>query len=88
MRFLFYIFITTLCLSCTEEAPQTLLVQDRNLIDSLYLKEVGELKPEIDSLCELNFDKRVAGLVDSILIERQGEIEEQVRRLQEIKRNN
>ena len=74
--------------SCTEEAPETLLVQDRNLIDSVYLKKVEEIKPEMDSLCELNFDKRVSELVDSILIERQGEIEEQVRRLQELKRNN
>ena len=88
MKFLYGILIIFLCFSCTEEAPTTLLVQDRNLIDSLYIKEVGELKPEMDSLCELNFDKRVAGLVDSILIERQEEIEEQVRRLQEIKRNN
>jgi len=76
-----------LLFSCTEEAPETLLVQDRNLIDSMYLKIVGGLKPEMDSLCELNFDKRVAGLVDSILQERQEEIEEQVRRLQEIKRD-
>jgi len=79
--------MSCLFLSCTEEAPETLLVQDRNLIDSLYLKQVSELKPELDSLCDLNFDKRVAGLVDSILRERQEEIEEQVRRLQEIKRN-
>lgn len=77
-----------MCLSCTEEAPETLLVQDRNLIDSLYLKRVGELKPEMDSLCKLNFDKRVTSLVDSILIERQAEIDEQVRRLEAIKKNN
>lgn len=71
--------------SCTEEAPSTLLSEDKKLIDSLYLKTINEIKPEIDSLCELNFDKRVSNLVDSILLERQGEIEEQVRRLQEIK---
>ncbi|MGK0362995.1 MAG: hypothetical protein ACI85O_000034 [Saprospiraceae bacterium] len=87
MKFFYCIFTSLLFFSCTEEAPETLLVQDRNLIDSLYLKEVSKLKPELDSLCELNFDKRVAGLVDSILQERQEEIEEQVRRLQEIKRN-
>jgi len=86
MKLFYCIFISLLFFSCTEEAPTTLLVKDRNLIDSLYLKEVGELKPEFDSLCELNFDKRVAELVDSILQERQEEIEEQVRRLQEIKK--
>ena len=87
MKFFYCVFISLLFFSCTEEAPETLLVQDRNLIDSLYLKEVSKLKPEMDSLCELNFDERVASLVDSILQERQQEIEEQVRRLQEIKRN-
>lgn len=88
MKFLYCSFLMLLFFSCTEEAPETLLVQDRNLIDSVYLKKVEEIKPEMDSLCELNFDKRVSELVDSILIERQGEIEEQVRRLQELKRNN
>lgn len=87
MKFFYCIFIISLLWSCTEEAPETLLVEDRNLIDSLYLKKLTVLKPEMDSLCELNFDKRVASLVDSILIERQQEIEEQVRRLQEIKKN-
>lgn len=87
MKFLYSIFIVSLLASCTEEAPATLLVQDRNLIDSLYLKEITKLKPEMDSLCTLNFDRRVASLVDSILQERQAEIEEQVRRLQEIKKD-
>lgn len=90
MKRVFGIFIMLLCFGfgCTEEAPDTLLVKDRNIIDSVYLEIVGGLKPELDSLCELNFDQRVAGLVDSILQERQKEIKEQIRRLQEIKRNN
>ena len=87
MKYFYSIFIILLFFSCTEEAPTTLLVKDRNLIDSLYLKEIGLLKPEFDSLCTLNFDKQVASLVDSILRERQEEIEEQVRRLEKIKRN-
>jgi len=85
MKSLLGIFCLIFLVSCTEEAPLTLSADDRKLIDSLYIKQVNELKPEIDSLCELNFDKRVANLVDSILQERQVEIEEQVRRLQEIK---
>lgn len=71
--------------SCTEEAPIALNTDDRKLVDSFYMREVSKLKPELDSLCELSFDARVQRAVDSILIERRIEIEEQMKRLQDLK---
>lgn len=71
--------------ACTAEAPITLTAKDRKLVDSLYLIEVGKIKPEIDSICESTFDSRVKRAVDSILAERRVEIEEQLRRIEELK---
>jgi len=39
------------------------------------------LKIEIDSLCELDFDKKVAETVDSIMQQRLEEIRKQMRRI-------
>ena len=80
-----------LCLSlvfafgCTPEAPPTIDAEDRKLIDSLYLQQVEIKKPTLDSICERNFDRRVQSAVDSVLSERQQEINAQVKRLNAIK---
>ena len=54
---------------------------DRKIVDSLYRDSINTLKIEIDSLCELNFDKNVALTVDSIMQERLEEIRKQMRRI-------
>ncbi len=72
-------------IGCTPEAPPTINAEDRKLIDSLYLKQVEMRKPELDSLCNLTFDVRVRSIVDSVLAERQEEIDARVQKLNEIK---
>lgn len=48
--------------------------QDKKLIDSLYNAERRMRLVELDSLCELHFDGRVAAAVDSIMMKRLEEI--------------
>ncbi|MFT4759580.1 MAG: hypothetical protein ACI9XO_002178 [Paraglaciecola sp.] len=66
---------------CTEPPPPTLSSDDRKFADSLYRDSVNYLKPVIDSLCELNFDKNVQATVDSIMTERLEEIRKQMERI-------
>lgn len=67
--------------NCTEPPPPTLSVDDRKLTDSLYRDSINYLKPLIDSLCTLNFDKNVKAVVDSIMTERLEEIRKQMERI-------
>ncbi len=61
--------------ACAEEAPVSLDQEARVLIDTMYIQEVRVLRPELDSLCELEFEDRVAELVDSLLPIRRAEEE-------------
>jgi len=72
--FAFFFLLTT---SCEPEAPR-IRSAERKIIDSLYNKKVAILKVELDSMCQLTFDKRVDQAVDSIMAER---IAERKRRL-------
>lgn len=67
--------------SCTPDPPPTLNYKDRQLVDSLFRKEVDSLKPMLDSLCEVRFDSTVSVTVDSIMKERQSEIDQYLNRL-------
>lgn len=68
-------------LNCTEEPPPTLNSKDRDLVDSLYRVQVSEQKPIIDSICGATFDSLVQVAVDSIMLERLTEIENQLSRI-------
>jgi len=59
--------------ACFEE-PIMLNKQDKKLIDSLYNAERKARMVELDSLCDLHFDGRVQGAVDSIMEKRLEEI--------------
>lgn len=74
-------------LGCTPEPDPILMSDDRKIVDSLYLEQVNLLKPGMDSLCNSNFDARVQRAVDSMLTERQAEIEAQIERLNAIKKS-
>ena len=50
-------------------------------MDSLFKKEVGILKPILDSICDAQFDSVVNYTADSIMSERQSEIEKYLDRL-------
>mgnify|MGYP000309149044 CR=1 FL=1 len=67
--------------SCTEPPPPSLSSDDRKFADSLYRDSINYLKPVMDSLCELNFDKNVQATVDSIMSERLEEIRKQMERI-------
>ena len=67
--------------SCTPDPPPTLNYKDRQIVDSLFRQQVDSLKPLLDSLCELRFDSAVQQTVDSIMSERQSEIDKYLERL-------
>ncbi|HHM21861.1 MAG TPA: hypothetical protein ENJ20_07535 [Bacteroidetes bacterium] len=81
---LFIVGALTGCLlsvSCTPDPPPTLRFKDRQIVDSLFRKNVDSLKPLLDSLCDLRFDSAVRYAVDSIIREREAEKEAYLKRL-------
>jgi hypothetical protein len=64
---------------CTEPPPISLSSEERERIDTLYSREVRQLRPYLDSLCESIFDEEVQWAVDSMLEVRRAE-EERLRR--------
>lgn len=85
LRSTFYIlhfaFIISLVNACTPDPPPTLNYKDRQLVDSLFRREVDSLKPILDSICEIRFDSSVQAAVDSIISERQSEKEKYLERV-------
>ena len=67
------LIITTLAGSCTEEPPPYLAAKDRELIDTLYIRELRILRPQLDSLCTAIFEDGVERSVDSMLEVRRAE---------------
>ena len=69
----FFLFFSGLFFfnSCTPDPPPTLNYKDRQVVDSLFRKEVDSLKPMLDSICDMRFDSAVQFTVDSIMKERQ-----------------
>jgi hypothetical protein len=85
LHFIFYIlhfaFIISLVTACTPDPPPTLNYKDRQLVDSLFRREVDSLKPILDSICEIRFDSSVQAAVDSIISERESEKEKYLERV-------
>ncbi|MCB0522637.1 MAG: hypothetical protein H6577_10970 [Lewinellaceae bacterium] len=73
--------IAFLAAACTEDPPPTLLYKDREIIDSLFKIQVDSLRPRFDSLCNARFDSAVQYKVDSIMRERQAEIQKYLERI-------
>ncbi len=76
--FAFYLFLQT---ACTADPPPTLTYKDREVVDSLFRMEVDSLKPLLDSLCDMRHDSAVQHKVDSIMGERQSEIDKYLERI-------
>lgn len=61
-------------MSCFEDPP-SLNQEDKQVVDSLYNAERKIKKAELDSICAVTFDKRVAATFDSIMMKRLEEIQ-------------
>ncbi|MEO1260128.1 MAG: hypothetical protein AAFZ15_15140 [Bacteroidota bacterium] len=85
--FLFLLFCLITTSACTADPPPTLNYKDRQLVDSLFRLQVDSLKPLMDSLCDLRFDSAVQHTVDSIMQERQSEIEQYLERIKSENQN-
>lgn len=65
----------TLAVSCDEGPPPALTSQQRELIDTLYLRQIQPFRTRLDSLCEANYSMNVQESVDSLLrVRREEEI--------------
>ena len=74
-------FVVCLSPSCTPDPVPTLNFQERGVVDSLYKLQIDSLKIVFDSLCEVRHDSAVQFKVDSMMQERQAEIERYLERI-------
>lgn len=61
--------------ACSEPPPLKLTLQQRDMVDTIYLQKVQTLGPQLDSLCLVNREARLKKAVDSILAIRRSEEE-------------
>ena len=85
LKFPFYIIIvqlffliSALSFSCEKEAPR-LSKEQKALIDTLVKERTILLRAELDSLCNVDFDKKVQIATDSMVKIRIEEINQQFR---------
>ena len=67
---LFALVCLSFFFSCEEEKANVkikLSYSERRVVDTLYNEVVQQLSADMDSLCELNFEKNVQIMIDSIL---------------------
>lgn len=61
--------------NCSETPPLKLTLEQRDLVDTIYLKKVQTLGPALDSACEVGWEQRLKEALDSILAVRRAEEE-------------
>lgn len=61
-------------LSCGEDADK-LTVAEKQLIDTLYFRELNKIRPLLDSICEAQEDSLVKVTADSLVKAREDEID-------------
>ena len=71
-------------LACEEDVPKTLSWEERSFVDSLFKEEAARLRPELDSLCDSQFDSLVQFYKDSLWTDRIREITQQLERIENI----
>jgi hypothetical protein len=71
--------------ACSEPPPLKLTLQQRDMVDTIYLQKVQTLGPQLDSLCLVNRETRLKNAVDSILAIRRSE-EEKLRTKYNVKK--
>jgi len=76
-----FLLLLVLPLACTVDSSDVPLTRDeRTMIDSIYRVRSATVKKEVDSLCDLRFERFVDHAVDSIMEERLQEIERLIKR--------
>ena len=70
-------------IGCTPDPDPTLNYKDREIVDSLFRLRIGNLKPILDSLCDVRYDSAVQFNVDSMMKVRQAEIEKYLERIRQ-----
>jgi len=74
-----YLFFYSLSFfSSCEEPPYELRGADYKIIDTVFQNQIVDIKLEMDSLCELRYDKLVSDAKDSIMKVRLLEIEKKL----------
>ncbi len=53
--------------ACQDPPPLKLTAQQRANADTVYLRVIDTLRPELDSMCAARFEMEVDHLVDSLL---------------------
>ncbi len=71
----FTLSLLTACGERQEEPLPELTYRQREIVDTLYMEYVTGMRPVLDSICEAQFEDRVARAVDSLLRVRRAEAE-------------
>lgn len=71
----FYFTLALFCGACTASSDDKLSVTERQMVDTLYTNRVKELRPLLDSICEVQQDSLVARVADSLIQVRMAEID-------------
>ena len=74
MRVLALVFMLALG-ACSEPPPLKLTLTQRDLVDTLYLRRVNGLGPQLDSACKAQREPELKRLLDSVLLVRRSEEE-------------
>lgn len=67
---LLILLFVSACGNGDEKVTYRLTSKERRLVDTLVTAEVKLMRPRMDSICNLNFEKMVAAATDSIVQER------------------
>lgn len=66
--------VLVLLVACGEEEPPPALTSnEREMIDTIYMRRISVLRPQLDSLCNANFAINVQRAVDSLIRVRKAE---------------
>jgi len=79
MRWIFALFLLVM-LGCEDAKDYSKDYKTRRVVDSLFRKEIKEIKPKLNAQCSIRTTQLVDGMVDSILVLRRKEIEDILRR--------
>lgn len=69
-NFFKYLMLSSIFLwstACEEQPPPALTSSQREMIDTLYLRKVAVLRPQLDSACDANFAADLQKAVDSLM---------------------
>jgi len=74
------VILALLMVGCEDPKDFSKDYKTRKIVDSLFRKELKELKPALATQCSIHINASVDGMVDSILQIRRQEVEDILRR--------